>query len=96
MDINLKIRQARKQASLSQQQLSQVIGVSDKAVSAYEVGRSTPPLKVLRKISLATKQSLTYFLDNHSQASPDQILAKLDAVEKELQQLRKLLHSKGL
>ena len=91
MELKDQIREARRQAKLSQQALSTVIGVSDKAVSAYEVGRSSPPLKVLRKISTATGKPMTYFIQNEEEASPDQILAKLSAVEEEIRKLREVL-----
>lgn len=93
MDLKTKIRQARKQATLSQQQLSQAIGVSDKAVSAYEVGRSSPPLKILEKISQATGKPISYFLNKESEAHPDSLLIKLEAIESELRNIRRLLQN---
>ncbi len=94
MDLPGKIRSARKQARLSQQELSEAIGVSDKAISAYEVGRSAPRLKVLTKISVATNQSLSYFLSNQPEEISDHILTKLTSIEQELKQLRQLLTKK--
>ncbi len=90
MSLKQKISRARKNAGLSQQALGEIIGVSDKAVSAYEVGRSSPPLKILKKISRATHQSLSYFIENQPQTN-DQIITKLDAVERELKALRRQL-----
>ena len=39
-----RIRNARENAHLSQQALGKGIGVSDKSISAFEKGRSQPPL----------------------------------------------------
>ena len=91
MDLKTKISQARKQANLSQQALGDIIGVSDKAVSAYEVGRSSPPIKVLEKISTATNKPLSYFIQNSPQATPDIIMEKLNEVGNQLDSIRKLL-----
>ena len=92
MELKDKIVQARKQAKLSQQILGQVVGVSDKAISAYEVGRSSPPIKVLRKISKATGQPLSYFLQPEEVGTQDMIFSKLDEVEKQLKALREELN----
>lgn len=92
MDLTQKIRQARKEADLSQQDLSKAVGVSDKAISAYEVGRSSPPIKVLEKISAATGKPIKFFVEaDQSETTPDQIIAKLDAVETELRLLRQAI-----
>ena|SRR5215469_18241993 len=87
-----RIRYARENAHLSQDALGQSIGLSDKAISAYEKGRSQPPLENLRKIADATKHSLTYFTQEDNEDSS--IAAKLDSIERELAEVKKILRSK--
>ncbi len=84
-----RIHIARENAHLSQQDLGKMIGVSDKSISAYEKGRSQPPLENLRKIADATNHPLTYFTqeDNTEIA----ITAKLQSIERELAEVKKLL-----
>jgi transcriptional regulator with XRE-family HTH domain len=91
LELNQKIVQARRQARLSQQALGNMVGVSDKAISAYEVGRSSPPIKVLKKISQATNQPLSFFLQPDELVVADLIMAKLDGVEGVLRELREEL-----
>jgi len=92
MDLKAKIRVARKEAGFSQQDLSDAIGVSDKAISAYEVGRSTPPIKVLERISSATEKPMGYFINvSDDETTMDQILAKLETIEREMVEIRKYL-----
>lgn len=50
-----KIKKARKTANLSQKDLGKALKLSDKAISAYEVGRADPSVDVLKKISKITK-----------------------------------------
>lgn len=91
MELNNKISLARKQANLSQQSLGKAIGVSDKAVSAYEVGRSSPPLKVLQKIADATGKPMSFFLQTSDMPTSDMILSKMEEVEKLLMEIREKL-----
>jgi len=84
-----RIRNARENAHLSQQALGKGIGVSDKSISAYEKGRSQPPLENLRKIADATNHPLTYFTQEDNADSG--IEAKLLSIEKELAEVKRLL-----
>lgn len=89
MDLPRKIREARRAAGLSQQELSKELGISDKAISAYEVGRSSPPLKVLQKLSAATERPMYWFVaDDSPEVSRAMLLEKHDAIEEELGLLR--------
>lgn len=88
-----RIRSARENAHLSQDALGESIGVSDKAISAYEKGRSQPPLENLRKIAEATKHPLTYFTEEDNENSA--IAAKLDSIERELTEVKRLLRTKN-
>lgn len=84
-----RIRTARSKAHLSQQTLGESIGLSDKSISAYEKGRSQPPLENLRKIAEATNYPLTYF--TQEETGNIEITAKLLAIERELAEVKLLL-----
>jgi len=84
-----RIRKARKSAHLSQAALAKSIGVSDKSVSAYEKGRSTPPFSKLKKIAEFTNHPMQYFTEE--QMSDTTITKKIQQIEKELAIIRRLL-----
>jgi transcriptional regulator with XRE-family HTH domain len=88
-----KIKTARKQIGLSQKQLAEVLEVSDKAVSSYEVGRATPPLETLREISRITYKPVSYFI-NPEHSEEDDLESKIQIIEKELLAIKKLLQKK--
>ncbi len=76
---------------ITQEDLAQAIGVSDKSISAYESERTDPPLKILEKIAETTDQNLSYFLEANVESS---ILSKLNIIEKEFAEIKKLLKKK--
>lgn len=84
-----RIRSARENSHLSQHELGDAIGVSDKSISAYEKGRSQPPLDNLQKIADATAHPLSYFTDDSTEVS--EISAKLQSIERELAEVKRLL-----
>jgi len=84
-----RIRTARENAHLSQQSLGKSIGLSDKSISAYEKGRSQPPLENLRKIADATRYPLTYFTEDSNDEI--EITTKLLSIERELAEVKRLL-----
>ncbi len=86
-----RIREARLRARLSQQQLAKAIGVSDKTISAYEVGRVDPPLEALDKLSTATAHPVGYFIGDVS----SNIEARLDRIAKELIEIRESVKQAG-
>lgn len=89
VDIAKRIRQAREEAHLSQEELAEAVGVSDKSISAYEKGRANPPLNKLKMIAQSTSHSLHYFTDeNIDQAT---LASKLESIEKQFQEVKKLL-----
>lgn len=84
-----RIREARRNAHLSQDELGKFIGVSDKSVSAYEQGRSTPPINKLKKIAESTNHPLSYFTQEDNE---DALLSsKLSSIERELAEVKRLL-----
>lgn len=89
VELARRIRKAREESHISQLELGKAIGVSDKTISSYEKGRSTPPFNKLKKIAQETKQPLDYFSgDQEIEAA---IVSKLSKVEKELAEIKKLL-----
>lgn len=89
LDLAQRIRSARENAHFSQHELGSHIGVSDKSISAYEKGRSQPPLSNLQKIASATRHPLAYFTDESTDVS--EISAKLQSIERELAEVKLLL-----
>lgn len=91
-DIARRIKLARVKLHLSQSGLASQIGVSDKSISAYEQGRSTPPFEKLKRIAAVTNHPLGYFTDDNNESGV--IASKLASIEKELMEVKKLLSRK--
>lgn len=82
------IKAARVQAGLSQGQLANKVGVSDKTISAYETGRAIPPTVALFSIAKATGVSLLQ-LTGFKQKSPENSISKkLDSLAENIIELR--------
>lgn len=60
-----KIRKARRDADLSQTELSVRIDVSLSSMQRIEDGTRTPDVFELKKIAEATGKNLSFFIDNH-------------------------------
>lgn len=88
-ELSKRIKSARVASRLSQADLAAGIGVSDKSISAYEQGRSTPPFDKLKKIATATNHPLAYFTDDNNEEAT--ISSKLAAIERELSEVKRLL-----
>ena len=90
-EVNLpeRIRKARLDAGLSQTDLGNAIGLSDKSISAYEKGRATPPLSKLKGISEETHRPLQYFTGEAEQDYS--VESKLASIEEQLTKIRVLL-----
>lgn len=87
-----RIRAAREKAHLSQHDLAKSIGISDKSISSYEKGRSTPPFDKLKKISEFTNLPIHFFIGENSDELT--IVSKLKSIEQELEEIKKLLKTK--
>ena len=84
-----RIKEARESSHISQKELGDSIGVSDKSISSYEKARSMPPVEKLKKIALKTNKPLLFFTEEKT-AKID-IVSKLNLIEKELQGIREIL-----
>lgn len=90
MTLGQKIRFARRSLALSQKQLGDMVQVSDKAVSAYEVDRAIPPLATLRLISRATSKPVSFFI-NEAQSEEAALDQKIASIQEELREIKYLL-----
>lgn len=83
-----RIKEARQRSGYSQQQLASAVGVSDKTISAYEVGRVEPPLDTLDKLCTVTKHPVAFFLGDVQ----SNIEARLERIAKELEEIKTSLN----
>lgn len=66
-----RLRQLRKDRTLTQQQLAELIGVKNGVISFYELGDRTPSPAVLRKLELALHVTSDYLLGIERSAMVD-------------------------
>ena len=64
MTLGEKLKIARKQAGLSQEQLSEKLGVSRSAVAKWETDNGIPDVDNLKTLSRLLNVSIDYMLDN--------------------------------
>ncbi|MDD6207297.1 MAG: helix-turn-helix transcriptional regulator [Clostridiales bacterium] len=64
MTLGEKLKEARKQASLSQEQLSEKLGVSRSAVAKWETDKGLPDVDNLKVLSKLLNVSVDYLLDD--------------------------------
>lgn len=89
-----KLKSARESKKISQNKLGMLLGLSDKAISAYESGRTYPPLDTLARISQELGKPISYFLtDDPREASLmnriDKLSFEIKDFSKELEEIRK-------
>ena len=98
VNIGEKIREYREKAAISQKKLGLSLGLSDKAISAYESGRTLPPLETLSKIANELGKPLSFFLsDNHDtriEERLENIESSLSSIIEDIQALKKDLKQK--
>jgi transcriptional regulator with XRE-family HTH domain len=66
--LSRRLKKAREEYGVSQKDLGLILGLSDKAISAYESARITPPIYTLKKISEYLKKPLSYFVDEEEES----------------------------
>ena len=88
-----KIKFARTQLGLSQKQMGELLKISDKTISSYEVGRADPGLAVMSQIGKLVHRPLSYFDDEADPSDISEIDArlKLAEVEKDLLEIKRSL-----
>lgn len=65
-EVGKRIRSARELKDISQKKLGLTLGLSDKAISSYESGRTYPPLETLYQIAKELDKSIEYFIGKTS------------------------------
>lgn len=78
-----RIKRARMLAGLSQKELAEKLGFSDKTVSAYETDRAIPPIPTIKKIADVTGARIDELINGQAKNNihkPDN-----DTVEKKLE-----------
>ena len=66
--LNDRIKQLRKEKGLTQGQLADILGVTDKAVSKWEVGESNPDISLLPSLAETLGTTVDYLLTGKSEA----------------------------
>lgn len=64
MTLGETLKETRKQASLSQEQLAEKLGVSRSAVAKWETGNGIPDVDNLKVIAQLLNVSIDYLLDD--------------------------------
>ncbi|MBN1618860.1 helix-turn-helix transcriptional regulator [Candidatus Dojkabacteria bacterium] len=86
-EIGKKIREAREEQGISQKDLGMALGLSDKAISAYEASRTVPPLETLLRIAEELNKPIDFFINSNA---PDfKLETRLAAMESIVSQLLK-------
>jgi transcriptional regulator with XRE-family HTH domain len=89
MSIGSNIRELRTRYGLTQQQLGEIAGVSDKAVSTWESGQKEPRMGAIQKLSDYFNIPKSYIIDDHDHNAPTPLLLSPDELAL-LQNYRKL------
>ena len=80
-----KLKKVREERKMSQRSLGMFLGLSDKAISSYESGRTLPTLETLIKISDELNKPIVYFLDDNF--VQESLLDKINEIELEINQI---------
>ncbi len=91
-----RLKTARETKNISQRKLGMTLGLSDKAISAYESGRTYPPLDTLLKIAKELDKPISYFLQEDKKEASlisriDKLTFELKDFSKELEEVRSVL-----
>lgn len=82
--LNDRIKTLRKEKGLTQSQLAHLLGITDKAISKWEVGEANPDIELLPKIASIFEVTVDYLLTGTVQEkemviiSPKEMLLKTD------------------
>jgi len=83
--IGQRIRDARQAKGLTQSELADIIGISDKSVSALEVGRVEPSITQMQAIATALHKPIGSFTGEKA----SMVEAKFEVLMKEFEDIKK-------
>jgi transcriptional regulator with XRE-family HTH domain len=86
-EIGKRIQRAREEAGISQDELAARVGLTQAALSNYELGKRQPGLNKLERISSALKKPLGYFLEDSGKKKLSTESQKIDAGIREMIEL---------
>jgi transcriptional regulator with XRE-family HTH domain len=66
--LGAKLRRTRESLGITQEELSRAVGLSSEFISLLEVGKRTPSLQSLRRLSAFLKKDMAYFLEEKEAA----------------------------
>lgn len=87
MNISDKLKDARKNAGLTQAQLAEKLGITAQSYSQYETGKRHPKLITIEKIAAALKVPLNVLLDGNWQFYTEEIKDSLNTVSDAIAQV---------
>ncbi len=70
-NFGIRLKNKRRENSLSQEKLAQLLGISTGTVGGYEIGKSFPSIEVLVKISTILETSIDYLIQGQSHVYPE-------------------------
>ena len=86
-NVGANIRKYREMMGLSQKRLGLLLGLSDKAISAYESDRTLPPVETLYRI--ARQLDIPIYLLINDDNNEHQIIEKMNDIEITIKKLIK-------
>lgn len=95
MNIGSKIVELRKKKKLTQQQLGELLCVTDKTISSWELNRTEPSIEDLKKISETLECGLNYLINENSQKNNIETEIKIKISEQEYNNIEKFLKENG-
>lgn len=76
-----KIKELREKSHLTQKQLGEMLGISDKAVSKWELGLSKPSIENLMHLSKILNASVECFFNASSKAKKEDIVSGMESLK---------------
>lgn len=88
--IGERLRKTREYLGISQKSLGMSLGLSDKAISSYESGRTLPPIETLFKMAKELRKPVSFFISDVEDDST--ILERIIRIEDTIKILTEDLH----
>ena len=80
MEWNLKLKEARKNARLTQIELADHLGVSRSTIANYEMGRRKPTFLELKKIAEKLRVDVNYLVEAEESNKEDELITRANNV----------------